>query len=221
MNNPKPQIAVIHPNSLCCLAMRTILQDIAPFMGVSHDVDIATYNSMEQMEQDEPMMIIHYFVAAEVVRQNMPFFAPQLRRCIILGEGDEQGSVASEVCLRRHGHGGIGDAVGDLRQGVARAGGNYHSIKGCFGAEGLGCLNGVDYLPAAEGLDAFYKVLCPAEACVGGVGSLAHYGLKLHTPRKENFHLRNRLCKGTERACQGVAYHSLTSISRKRRMPSA
>lgn len=91
MNNPKPQIAVIHPNSLCCLAMRTILQDIAPFMGVSHDVDIATYNSMEQMEQDEPTMIIHYFVAAEVVRQNTPFFAPQLRRCIILGEGDEQG----------------------------------------------------------------------------------------------------------------------------------
>lgn len=91
MNTPKPQIAIIHPNSLCCLAMRTILQDIAPFVGMFRDVEIVSYNSMEQMEQDEPTMIIHYFVAAEVVRQNVHFFAPQLRRCIILSEGDEQG----------------------------------------------------------------------------------------------------------------------------------
>lgn len=90
MNKPKPQIAVIHPNSLCCLAMRTILQDIAPFVGMFRDVDIATYNSMEQLSDESPAMVIHYFVAAEVLTQNMHFFAPQLRRCIVLTEGGDE-----------------------------------------------------------------------------------------------------------------------------------
>lgn len=90
MNKPKPQIAVIHPNSLCCLAMRTILQDIAPFVGMFRDVDIATYNSMEQLSDESPAMVIHYFVAAEVLIKNMPFFAPQLRRCIVLTEGGDE-----------------------------------------------------------------------------------------------------------------------------------
>ena len=84
----KPKIVVIHPNSLCCMAMRTILMDIAPFVGMFRDVEIATYNSVQQMEEDSPTMIIHYFVAAQVLMDNMPYFAPQLRRCIILTEGE-------------------------------------------------------------------------------------------------------------------------------------
>lgn len=71
------------------MAMRTILMDIAPFVGMFRDVEIMPYNSMQQMEEDAPEMVIHYFVAAQVVADNMPFFAPQLRRCIILTEGDE------------------------------------------------------------------------------------------------------------------------------------
>lgn len=84
----KPKIIVIHPNSLCCMAMRTILVDIAPFVGMFRDVEILSYNSLEQMTEDQPQMVIHYFVAAQVLQDNMPYFAPQLRRCIILTEGD-------------------------------------------------------------------------------------------------------------------------------------
>lgn len=97
MKNPKAQIVVIHPNSLCCLAMRTILMDIAPFVGMFREVEIATYNSMEQMLDDEQGIVIHYFVAAEVVEQNMPFFAPQLRRCIVLVEGEATDQLPEEV----------------------------------------------------------------------------------------------------------------------------
>lgn len=97
MNTPRPQIAVIHPNSLCCLAMRTILMDIAPFVGMFRDVEIATYNSMEHMEAEPPTMVIHYFVAAEVLMANMPFFAPQLRRCIVLTEGEEAKGLPAEA----------------------------------------------------------------------------------------------------------------------------
>lgn len=85
----KPKIIVIHPNSLCCMAMRTILVDIAPFVGMFRDVEILSYNSLEQMLQDQPEMVIHYFVAAQVLQANMPYFAPQLRRCIVLTEGDD------------------------------------------------------------------------------------------------------------------------------------
>lgn len=85
----KPKIIVIHPNSLCCMAMRTILVDIAPFVGMFRDVVILSYNSLQQMLQDQPEMVIHYFVAAQVLIDNMPYFAPQMRRCIVLTEGDD------------------------------------------------------------------------------------------------------------------------------------
>ena len=94
----KPTIVVIHPNSLCCMAMRTILVDIAPFMGMWGDVEIATFNSMQEMEENAPELVLHYFVAEQVMLSNMPYFAPQLRRCITLTESDE--SALPEACRR-------------------------------------------------------------------------------------------------------------------------
>lgn len=83
------KIAVIHPNSLCCLAMRTILSDIAPFMGATHGVEIATYNSAKDMQEDNPHATFLYFVAYEVFEQNLEFFEPLARRCIVLTEGKQ------------------------------------------------------------------------------------------------------------------------------------
>ena len=94
----KPTIVVIHPNSLCCMAMRTILVDIAPFMGMWGDVEIATFNSMQEMEDNAPELVLHYFVAEQVMLSNMPYFAPQLRRCIALTESDE--SALPAECRR-------------------------------------------------------------------------------------------------------------------------
>lgn len=86
--NSKPQIAIIHPNSLCCLAMRTILSDIAPFVGMFKDVAILSYNSMDEYLEEQPAPIIHYFVDAEIVRANMEFFGSMARRSILLAEGE-------------------------------------------------------------------------------------------------------------------------------------
>lgn len=103
--NTKPKIAVIHPNSLCCLAMRSILADIAPFVDMFRSVEIASYNSMDEFSADEPHTAIHYFISSDILSDNMPFFAPQHRRCIVLVEGDEDArSVAAEfrtVDIRR------------------------------------------------------------------------------------------------------------------------
>ena len=49
------------------MAMRTILSDIAPFMGATHGVEIATYNSVEDMQEDNPHATFLYFVASEVL----------------------------------------------------------------------------------------------------------------------------------------------------------
>ena len=87
--NPTPKIAVIHPNSLCCMAMRTILSDIAPFMGATHGVEIATYNAAKDMQEDNPHATFLYFVAYEVFEQNIEFFEPLARRCIVLTEGKQ------------------------------------------------------------------------------------------------------------------------------------
>lgn len=85
----RPKIVIIHPNSLCCLAMRSILADIVPFVGMFREVDIVSYNSMEEFMQDNPHSTIHFFIAESVLRDNISFFAPQNRRCIILTEGEE------------------------------------------------------------------------------------------------------------------------------------
>ncbi len=87
--NCRPKIAVIHPNSLCCLAMRTILTDIAPFVGMFREVDIVAYNSMDEFMDDSPESTIHLFIAAEILVENIDYFAPLQRRCIVLAEGEQ------------------------------------------------------------------------------------------------------------------------------------
>lgn len=85
----KPKMVIIHPNSLCCFAMRSILADILPFMGMLREVDIVSYNSMQEFLDDDPHMAVHYFIASDVLNENMEFFAPLHRRCIVLTEGAE------------------------------------------------------------------------------------------------------------------------------------
>lgn len=80
----KPKIVIIHSNSLCCLAMRTILTDIAPFMGMFGEVDIATHNSMDEFLSEAPQHAIMYFVEDQMVLRNIDFFTTQARRCILL-----------------------------------------------------------------------------------------------------------------------------------------
>lgn len=83
----KPKIVILHPNSLCCLAMRAILTDIAPFMGMMSDVDIVAYNSMDEFLSDNPHSAVHHFIAASILEDNLDFFLPHSRRCIVLAEG--------------------------------------------------------------------------------------------------------------------------------------
>lgn len=86
MNN-RPKIVIIHSNSLCCLAMRTILIDIAPFVDMFRDVEIVSYNSFEEFMVDNPTSAIHYFISEQTLHDNIHFFRSMSRRCIVLIEG--------------------------------------------------------------------------------------------------------------------------------------
>lgn len=88
MNNSH-KIVIIHPNSLCCLAMRTILTDIAPFINIFRDVEVLSYNSFEEFTSDNPSNTIHFFISDTILNNNINFFNAISRRCIVLVEGDD------------------------------------------------------------------------------------------------------------------------------------
>lgn len=88
MNN-RHKIVIIHPNSLCCLAMRTILTDIAPFIDMFRDVEVLSYNSFEEFTSDNPANAIHFFISDTILNNNINFFNAISRRCIVLVEGDD------------------------------------------------------------------------------------------------------------------------------------
>lgn len=83
------KIVIIHPNSLCGLAMRSILADMAPFVGMFRDVDVTSYNSMEEFLEDDPQCVVHFFVDSRTVRENRVFFSAPHCRCIVLAEGKD------------------------------------------------------------------------------------------------------------------------------------
>ena len=87
--NQRPKIVIIHPNSLCCLAMRTILTDIAPFVDMFRDVEVLSYNSFDEFTADNPANAIHFFISDDTLTHNAHFFNAISRRCIVLVEGGE------------------------------------------------------------------------------------------------------------------------------------
>lgn len=91
--NARPKIVIIHPNSLCCLAMRTILIDIAPFVDMFRDVEIISYNSYEEFVADNPANAIHYFISDATLNDNTPFFLSIARRCIVLTEKGDNAAI--------------------------------------------------------------------------------------------------------------------------------
>lgn len=78
----KPQIAVIDSNTLNCMALRSILCDMLPW------ADVVTYNSVEEFDSESHGMVVHFFAAADVVFRNMPMFQANMRRTIVIVEGN-------------------------------------------------------------------------------------------------------------------------------------
>ena len=76
MNRPK--IAIIDPNTLSVLGLKSILQTVMPIMTVD------TYGSFGELEANHPEQYFHYFVAMNVVLENKAFFLENRKKTIVL-----------------------------------------------------------------------------------------------------------------------------------------
>ncbi len=77
-SSARPKIAVIDPNTLSALGLKQILQNVMPIMTV----DI--YGSFAELAANEADDYFHYFVAMNVVLENMAFFQERRRKTIVL-----------------------------------------------------------------------------------------------------------------------------------------
>ena len=78
MNSHRPKIAIIDPNTLSVLGLKSILQTVMPIMTVD------TCGSFTELEVNHPEQYFHYFVSMNVVLENKPFFLAQRKKTIVL-----------------------------------------------------------------------------------------------------------------------------------------
>lgn len=94
MKSDRPKIAIIDPNTLSALGLKSILQNVMPIMTVD------TYGSFLELSANQPEQYFHYFVAINVVLENKTFFLEQRRKTIVLTLSLDTMSQLSEFhCL--------------------------------------------------------------------------------------------------------------------------
>lgn len=79
-----PEIAIVDPNTLSCLGLKTILEEIIP------QVVIRVFSSFGALTDDTPDMYAHYFVSAQIYFEHTSFFLQRKPRTIVLANGDNQ-----------------------------------------------------------------------------------------------------------------------------------
>lgn len=78
MTTERPKVAIIDPNTLSALGLKSMLQNVMPIMTVE------TFGSFAELSANEPDSFYHYFVAMNVVLENMTFFTERRRKTIVL-----------------------------------------------------------------------------------------------------------------------------------------
>lgn len=73
-----PSIAIIDPNTLAAIGLKTILQEIMSIMQVD------TFGSFAELQANNPEQYFHYFVAMNIVLENRQFFLEHRAKTIVL-----------------------------------------------------------------------------------------------------------------------------------------
>ena len=71
-------MAIIDPNTLAVLGLKSILQQVMPIITVD------TFGSFSELESNNPEEYVHYFAAMNIVIENRQFFLEHRRRTIVL-----------------------------------------------------------------------------------------------------------------------------------------
>lgn len=112
----RPKIAIIDPNTLSVLGLKSILQNVMPIMTVD------TYGSFAELMANDPDIYFHYFTAMNIVLENKLFFMERKRKTIVLTLSHDAMSplsgfnclctnvpekqlIRSILALQQHGHG--------------------------------------------------------------------------------------------------------------------
>lgn len=89
MNHP-PEIAIVEPNTLTCIGLKNILEEIIPVAV------IRTFRSFGELTDDTPDMYAHYFISAQIYVEHNAFFLPRKPKTIVLA-GESQSFQLSGV----------------------------------------------------------------------------------------------------------------------------
>lgn len=90
MNPGRPKVAIIDPNTLSALGLKSMLMNVMPIMTVE------TFGSFAELMANEPESFVHYFVAMNVVLKNKSFFSEHRRKTIVLTLSRDTASQLSE-----------------------------------------------------------------------------------------------------------------------------
>lgn len=88
--NKRPKVAIIDPNTLSALGLKSMLMNVMPIMTVE------TFGSFAELMANEPESFVHYFVAMNVVLKNKSFFSEHRRKTIVLTLSRDTASQLSE-----------------------------------------------------------------------------------------------------------------------------
>ena len=111
-----PEIAIIDPNTLSCMGLEALLEEIIPM------ATIRVFHSFGELVDDTPDMYAHYFVSAQIYFEHTAFFRERRPRAIVLVGGEnlphlsgvptlniyqsEKDLVKSILRMHEHGHHG-------------------------------------------------------------------------------------------------------------------
>ena len=91
--NYQPEIAIVEANTLTCLGLKGILEEMIPM------ATIRTFHHFSELMDDTPDMYAHYFISAhEFTVEHNAFFLPRKRKndCI----GKRQSAIPTVRCTR-------------------------------------------------------------------------------------------------------------------------
>ena len=116
VNNKYPEIAIIDPNTLSCMGLEALLEEIIPM------ATIRVFHSFGELVDDTPDMYAHYFVSSQIYFEHTAFFRERRPRAIVLAGGEnlpqlsgvptlniyqsEKDLVKSILRMHEHGHHG-------------------------------------------------------------------------------------------------------------------
>lgn len=78
INDGRPRLAIVDPNTLATIGLKQLLQNVMPIMTVD------TFGSFAELEANGPDNYYHFFVAMNLVLENRQFFLERRRKTIVL-----------------------------------------------------------------------------------------------------------------------------------------